>query len=328
MIAGRLSKVAGRAAHRHPHRVPLVRDGATPRRPSPSAWTDPARRTVAHLVTAPGHARRPLVVGTTRHGRLVVVSDPRQVGQERGRASARCGAATSRTPPSGQQRRGGAGVDRPATAPSAARTSAARSPEDPVARRPRAAALSSTASRTGPARPAEHRAEHRRVDRRVAAAQVVAGRRRARRVRRGRGSRRRTSPPPDHPDRAGGRGGQLVEPVVAAHDQRRRPARRRTPRPSPAPAGRRRSRPAPAARLGRVGQRAEHVHRGRDAQLAARHRRCAGSTGGTPARSRTRCRPRATQRGHRRPAAGRSPPRAPPARRPRRRPTTPPGCRA
>ena len=94
-----------------------------------------------------------------------------------------------------------------------------------------------------------------------------------------------TLPSADHPDPGGGGGGQLVEAVVAAEDQRGVAALGEHARDD-----RRHPRVGDADGLGphpgRVGQRAEEVERGADAQLPARRRRHDAAPGGTSPRSR------------------------------------------
>ena len=67
---------------------------------------------------------------------------------------------------------------------------------------------------------------------------------------------------PDHPDRRRGRGGELVQPVVAAEDQRPRAARRRTRRPCTGAIRGVGAADRRAAGPGRVGQRTEEVEDG------------------------------------------------------------------
>ena len=183
VIAGRLSKVAGRAAHRHAHRVPLVRQGRhrrhVLRRPD---------LTLARRSRTPRRARAHCAavgVGNTRCASATPDAASRVESATQRSSTSRAApvsiAAAARLSAAGNASASGPG---PAPIPSAA-TSAP-------------AALSSTASRTGPCSPASTAAERGRVDLAGAAPQVVAGRRRARRARPGRASRpapRRRRPP-------------------------------------------------------------------------------------------------------------------------------------
>ena len=188
------------------------------------------------------------------------------------------------------------------------------------------AALSTTASRTGPVAPAEHRARLRGVELGVAADQFAqisgAGKAEAQRVERQLVDGARLHPP----DRARGRRGQLVEAVVAVHHQHAGAARGEH-------AGHHLGEVAERAadqagpRAGRIGQRPKQIEHRRHADLPARRRRRTCRTDGTPGRSRTRCRPR-PRSGPPRRARGRCARRAPRACRRRRSATTPPGCRA
>ena len=149
---------------------------------------------------------------------------------------------------------------------------------------------------------------------RVAAAQVAAGRTGAMPSAAGSIDVSAHRPPAPTQTRRGGRGGQLVQPVVAAEHQRRVAAlgehpghHRRHPR-SAQPIARR-------GRPGRVGQRAEEVEERRHAQLAARGPACR-IDGWKTRREAEADADLGDACGHAAPAAGRSPRRAPRARRP------------
>ena len=150
----------------------------------------------------------------------------------------------------------------------------------------------------------QHRAHHLGVERGVAAAQRLAARPARCRASPGRARPAGPSPSATTQTLRGGRGGQLVQAVVAAEHQRASRRGRRAPA-AITGAIARSAQPIAAAR-GRAGlvSGPRKLNDGRHAELAARAGRRAASPGGRPARSRSRCRPRATVAAT--PSAGRS----------------------
>ena len=248
VIAGRLSKVAGRAPHRHPHRLPLVcRDGPTPRptlRRSASTTPDrhvtPRRVTDAGRLTAVAQPRRQLhPAGQHR--------SPAPESTRRGRPRRRAAASAPRTSAGGPGRHGVEGHQR-----------AGGVEQHRVAHRP-----GSPAS-TRAERPRRSPRRRRRAGRRA----VARGHAERRRVDDARAAPRRRRPPTP----CGGRVVSSSSPSSPRTTSADAPRPANTSASTGASRGVGARRPAARRRLGRVGERAEHVDRRRTPSSRARRR--------------------------------------------------------